>query len=716
MSEKVFSVRLTNSTLMRFGPAVLLVVLTLILYVQVAGFRLQYSWDDQHYVWDNPLNPTFPATAVTMFSDPYFGARIPITLVVYGIEYRLFGTDNQGAYFLVNMLLHALNAILVYRFLFRLTGNRMVGLLAAVLFVVHPVNVESVAWVSQLKTTLSLMFFLLSWLTHMEANDRQNGTAYLVLSWVWFALAIFSKQTAVGGVILFVIYDYWSGHERDLTKLLLRNLPYAIIGVLGAVSIITSHQALNGIKAPWGGNFAEDIALQLRVTADYVGSLLLPFNLNNMYIYTPPDVLGSVVILFLGFLFLVGMVVFAIWQPLGKPFCAFAVAWVVVTILPTSNIIPIAIQRADRYLYYPSILIFMLIAMAWMMLWERFQAPAQRYLMIAVGTGYVAVLCVLTFGRVGVWQSTETLWSDHLQDYPNSETGLLNLSVGYYFDNQLQDAVVTLQRLVQINPDHYKGNRLLGLSYLRANQYPSAIITLEKAMSLGGTNADFRDQLGIAYFQEGLRQFELGELANTLALYSRALNFVSPQLLPVVMNNIGYTLQRAGRMTEAIEALDAAIQLQPDYALAYVNRGEAYLFQEDYTQARDNYQQAIDLGAQLDAKASSSMCLAKGELQDDVNQTLTYCQTSLQLDPNNAVFLGRTAHVLLLYNQNDAAFDAAQRSLQQQPTSLGYRTLADVLVRRGDTAGAIEAYRQALTLDAANKKALAGLSALGATP
>lgn len=708
--------RLTQSTLLRFGPPVLLIALTLLLYGQVAGFRLQYSWDDQHYVWENPLNPPFPATLGQMFSEPYFGARIPVTLVAYGLQYRLFGVEAQGGYFLVNMLLHALNAVLVYRFLMRLTGNRMVGVLAAVLFVVHPINVESAAWVSQLKTTLSLMFFLLAWLTHMDANERPRGMPYLILSWVWFACAIFSKQTAVGAVILFVAYDYWSNHERDWRRLLLRNLPYALIGVLGALSILTAHSAVEGIKPGWGSNLAENIALQLRVTADYAGSLLLPFNLNNMYIYTQADVLGNPLALFMGMAFLVGMIVFAVVQPLGKPFCAFAVLWVVVTILPTSNIIPIAIQRADRYLYYPSILIFMLMTMGWMMLWERFRAPAQRYIMIAVGTAYVAVLCVLTFGRVGVWHDTQTLWRDHIEDYPTSETGLLNLSVGYYFDNQLQDAVVTLQRLLQVNPDHYKGNRLLGLTYLRASQYAGAIITLEKALQIGGANADIRDELGTAYFQEGLRQFELNEPANALALYSRALDYVSPELLPVVMNNVGYTLQRVGRLPEALQALQAAVQLQPEYARAYINIGEVYLLQEDYALARDNYQKAIDLGAQLAASAAGNMCLAKAELQDDVNQTLAFCQAALQQEPDNAIFMGLSAHVLLLYNQNDAAYEAATRSLQQQPTTLGYRTLGDALTRRGDTAAATEAYRQALVLDVNNQKAIAGLSALGVAP
>jgi tetratricopeptide (TPR) repeat protein len=460
------------------------------------------------------------------------------------------------------------------------------------------------------------------------------------------------------------------------------------------------------------------VALQFRVINDYFWSLINPSNLNNMYVYTSAGVIGDPISLLFGVLFLVAMIVFAVWQPLGKPFCAFAVAWILVMMLPVSNIIPIAIQRADRYMYYPSIVIFMLVAMAVLLLWERFRNINQRYIMVGVGLGYVAILCFITFQRVGVWRDTQTLWEDHLTDYQNGEsaTGLLNLSVGYYTDNQLQDAFVTLTKLLQYYPDNYKGNRLLGLTYLRSQQYANAIVTLDRAHKLGGAQSDIGDELGVAYFQEGLRQFEGGEYANALALYSKALEYVPQDRVPVILNNVGYTLQKAGQLDRAVEAFQAALQLDPNYALAYVNLGETYLFQENYAASRDAYQQAVTLGITLDAQGQSNLCLAKGEVQDDVNATVAVCQAALQADPDNAVYLGRTAHVLLLYGQNEAAQQIAERSIQVQPTSLGYRTLGDALARRGETQRAIDAYRQALLLDPNNPKAQAGLTAMGATP
>ncbi|MFQ3657573.1 MAG: tetratricopeptide repeat protein [Anaerolineae bacterium] len=698
-------------------PVVLIVALTLFIYLQTATFRLQYSWDDNRYIFENPFFQGFPSTLGAMFTQPYFGAFLPITMLAYTLQYQLFGFEVQGGYFLVNMLLHALNGVLVYRFLTRFTGHRGVGLLAAVLFVVHPVNVESVAWVSQLKTTLSMTFFLLAWLTHIEANERRRGTLYLVLSWVWFACAIFSKQTAVGGVVLFALYDLWTGYSRNLVRIGLRNLPYALIGVIGVYTILTAHTEVGGIKAPWGSTLAENIALQLRVTADYVGSLLLPVNLNNMYIYTQAEVMSNLPLLVLGLLILVGLVAFAIIQPLGRPFCAFAVVWVVITILPTSNIIPIAIQRADRYLYYPSVMIFMAFAMAALLIWERFRAPTQRYVLVGVATGYVAMMCVIALMRTSVWADTQTLWRDHLTDYPNSQTGLLNLSVGYFNDNDLQSAFQNLTRLVQINPNHYRGHRLLGLTYLRAQQYANAITMLERARQLAPDGViDFGTQLGAAYFEEGLRLFNQGDYVNALARYSQSLDYVPPDRVPVVLNNVGFTLQKAGRLDDAVMAFNAALELRPNYPLALVNLAETLLLQEKYEESRDRYEQALAQGVQLDARGFSNLCLAKAEMRDDLNTTLQHCQTALTAEPNNAAFMARTAHVLLLYNQNEAARQVAARSLREQPTSLGYRTLGDALMRTGDADGAAEAYRQALLLDPNNPRAQAGLAALGVSP
>jgi protein O-mannosyl-transferase len=706
-----------------------LLLLTIVLYASSIRGQFQYSWDDNRYVFDNPYIQLTPQNVIDIFTKEYFAARIPMTLLGYQIQHTFFGFNAWG-YFFVNFMLHGLNGILVFYFVRRLSGNQTVAVITAVLFIGHPINIESVAWISQLKSVLSMFFFLLAWLAHMQASDtpengkaRPNRSGWLIAAYVLFALAIMAKPTAVGGVILFALYDYWASGNQ-LVKIVIRNTPYAFIGMLGAIFILTAHSSGGGIHERLGTNLIENVFLAVRVYWDYLVSMIAPFNLNNMYVYSEADFrigvmgLGAMLGVLGGFLLLVAMLIFAIWQPIGKPFCAFAMAWTVVLILPTANVVPIAIQRADRYMYYPSVLLFMLVAMASLMIWERFNSPAQRQLLSAFGGGALAVLLALTFTRVGVWYNTETLWEDHLTDYPNSETGLLNLSVGYHFNGKLAEANTTLSQLLTLYPNHYKGNRLMGLNYLNANDYVSAITYLERTAQLGGNRPDYdtREELGFAYFQEGLRRFEMQEYQNALALYNEAEPLVTADVRPIVFNNAGFTFQTIGSFPEAINAYQRAIELRPNYPLAWVNLGQVYLLQQNFANSRDAYDQAIALGAQLNAENNSNYCLVKGEMQDPIEEALQYCQLALDAESNNSLFLGRTAHVLLLYNQNENALRIAQSAVAANPTALGYRTLGDAQARLGDTNNAILSYRQALSLDPNNTRAREGLTALGVTP
>lgn len=575
--------------------AVVLFFVTLIIYAGSFDGELQYSWDDNRYIEENALihNLTLE-NVVKIFTEPYFAARIPITIMGYGVQYAIWGVQPAG-YFIINALMHALNVVLVFWFVYRLTDLREVAFIAALLFGVHPVNVESVAWVSQFKSVLSMFFFLLAWHTHMNAD--KNQIHWLVLAYILFALAIFSKQTAVGAVILFVLYDFWA-LRLHWSSLVVRNAPYAVVGLLGAVAIVTAHADGGGIKTHLTDNLFELMLLNLRIYWEYAVSLVAPFHLNNMYIYEMPDVLANLIPSLLGLGLMVGLLLFAFFQPLGRPLSLFAVVWSVVLILPTANIVPLAIQRADRYLYYPSVLIFMAVAIALVMLWQRLTRIEWRYVMVGAGAAIFAVFGFLTVQRVEVWQNTETLWADHLTDYPTSATGLLNKSVYYYRQSMFPQAYDTLSQLLAYYPAHYRGNRLMGLTFLNAGRYGEAEAFLERAAQIGGNQFDVPAQLGITYFQRGLEEFEAGEYLRALDYYNKALPLVIPAQAPIVMNNAGFTLFTMGRLQDAVDTYTLALQLSPRYTLAWTNLGNAYAQLGDNPKATESYRAALQIDPQ----------------------------------------------------------------------------------------------------------------------
>jgi tetratricopeptide (TPR) repeat protein len=186
---------------------------------------------------------------------------------------------------------------------------------------------------------------------------------------------------------------------------------------------------------------------------------------------------------------------------------------------------------------------------------------------------------------------------------------------------------------------------------------------------------------------------------------------------PTVLNNIGYTFMTIERYPEAIQVLQAAVQLRPNYLRAWQNLAGSAMAVGEFAIARDAYFSAIALEGEMTPLDNSNLCLAMAETQSDSAQTLGYCQRAVDADPENAMFVGRTAHALLLMNQPQAAAVIAQQAVQMQPPlSLNFRVLGDAYRILGFPAEAELAYREALRIDPDNAAARDGLAALGVTP
>ncbi|MBC7811479.1 MAG: hypothetical protein H7175_10040, partial [Burkholderiales bacterium] len=344
-----------------------LALLAFLLYANTIDGHFFYSWDDNRYVTENMLmRDLSPQGVYTMFSQFYFAAYIPMTILSYAIDYRIWGLDPTG-YHLMNVILNAVNAALVYIFLKRLLNNRGVALIAALLFTVHPLQVESVAWVAERKNLLSLFFMLLSFLAHMR-SARDDAPAYaLPLACFWFMLSVLTKPVVVGAPILFMAYDYYWAH-MPLKRVILRSIAPWIIGIAGAALIMIAHEDYGGIKEHRGGSLFGTAQVMLVVFWDYVVSFFNPTNLDNRYYYPISIITTEAYKVWLGAAVVVFMGLFAWFQPLGKPFSRYAVLWVGVFMAPVINIVPIAIERTDRYMYYPSIVIFALVGILFMKL------------------------------------------------------------------------------------------------------------------------------------------------------------------------------------------------------------------------------------------------------------------------------------------------------------------------------------------------------------
>lgn len=644
-----------------------LFLLALLVYAGTFQYGMMYSWDDNRYLRENMLLRDASLGGVArIFSQFYFAAYIPVTLLSYWIEYNIWGLDPSG-YHVVNAVLHALNVALVYLFLARLLNRRGVAALAAALFAVHPLQVESVAWISERKNLLAMLFTLLAFLTHMRSAEPGAPRRRQVATWILYWLAAFSKPTVVGVPLLFMAYDYlWA--KLPPRQIIARNLVPLITAAAAAALIVIAHGEAGGIKEFRGGSPLMTAGIMAMVYWDYVVSLVAPVNLNNFYLYNVSMLNQYPVSVALGGLVVIASMVFAWKQPLGRPFSLFAVLWVWLLMLPVSNIVPIAIERADRYIYFPSVVIFALVGLAVERLWRARHLPAWRYAIIAAVALVIGGLAVLTTQRTQVWATEGALWIDHLQDYPDSETGWLNLGVYYYNEGAFPQATDAFLQLLRRNPNHFKGNRFMGHIGTRTERYADAISYYQRAAQVDPGDAVTQNYLGLAYFRTG-------DYANVIAAYRRTIEL--DQSYDDAYSNLGNAALRLGENALAAQALAVAAERRPG-----------------------------------DPAILSDYCSALANL-DRVEEALVYCRQAAQLEPNNGLFVGRHAHLLLLLGRAEEALPVAEQSVAVAPRlSLSQRVLGEALAALGRKEEAISAYELALQLDPTNRRAQEGLQAL----
>ncbi len=655
-----------------------LFLLAVAVYIHTAGYELFYSWDDNRYIAEDYLLRNFSLGGLKdIWTQVYFAAYIPVTISSYWLEFHLWGMSPAG-YHVVNVILNGFNAALAYFVLLRLVKNRTVALMATLLWIVHPLQVETVAWVAERKSLLAMFFTLLSFIAYFRSADEDAPRWTLPAAYVLFFLGAFAKPAVVGVPLLFMAYDYFYA-RMSLMRVIRRAIIPIIIGGASAVTIVLAHKGGGGIKSYWGGSPITSALLMLMVFWDYVMSFIMPWKLDNFYRYDstlvqsplgpfPAALVQNPASIVLGALLLLFLIYVAWKQPFGKPFSFFAVLWIVVLMLPVVNIIPIAIERADRYMYFPSLMVFAAVAILINRLWQRLSTPGARYAVVGVFAALIVGLTGLTYAHSLTWQNEGALWKDHLQAYPESQTGWLNLGVYYWNKRDYDDALPVFQQLVRLSPNDFKGNRFLGHIAVQQNRFEDAVLFYRKALATNPKDGGTFRLLGLAYF-------------------------------------------RLGDNSAAIKAYQQALKLDPTLTSVYPNLGSAALRASQYDLAEQALRKAIDRNPR-DANSISDLCTTLSQI-NRTDEAISYCETAVKLEPENGFYLGRLASLYLDSSQPDKALTIARRAATVSPNaSLSYRVLGEAYADLGQKEQAIVALQKSLQLDSSNARAKRVLSRL----
>jgi tetratricopeptide (TPR) repeat protein len=616
----------------------LLAVATFLAYQPVwhAGF----VWDDDELLTNNPVVKSANGLYRAWFTASTFD-YYPMTFTLWRLEWRLWANNPLG-YHLVNVLLHAFSAMLLWRVLLRLEIPG--ALLAAALFALHPVNVESVAWISEGKNTLCMFFYvgaLLCWLK-FEDNGRRRWYGMALAA---FALALFSK-TAVAPlpVVLLGIASWRRG--RVEWKDVRRVVPFLVLAA--AVCWVTVwfhyHRAM-GSEVVRTDGFWSRLAGAGWAVWFYLYKAVLPLKLAFVYPRWQIDARNALTYIPLVSLAAAFVLCRRCWRDWGRT-VFFGLAYFVAMLLPILGFLNIYYMRfslvADHWQYFAMI---GPIAVA---------AGIVRRPVLAVAL--VLALGVLTWKQCGIYANSETLWRATLARNPGSTIARNNLSRALLDKGRVDDAMQLCQTVLATHPNDVTAQFNLGDGLRQKGRLDEAIAHFQKALELQPAMPGISYSIGEAYLKQG-------RMDAAIRSFQRAIE-LQPDY-PAAFCNLGYTLLQEGRRAEALAAYNKALELDPRYALAHNDLGNILLQMGRTDQAMNHFRQAAEILPDF-AEARFNMAevfLARGRLDDAISQY----KKALQLRPDLAVADYKLGNIFAQQGREAEAVSHYENALKSQP-------------------------------------------------
>jgi tetratricopeptide (TPR) repeat protein len=613
---------------MAVAAPVTIAALTLLAFAPVVqnGF---VDWDDPDTLTANPFFRGLGWPQLRwMWTTALMGHYIPLTWMSFGFDYLVWGLNPVG-YHLTNLLLHAASACLIYAIAARLIGSTAAGdaradgvgvrlgaTFAALLFSVHPLRVESVAWATERRDVLCGLLVLASLLAYLRSTT-ERAEAARDRRWYWISLGLFaaaalSKSMAVTLPAVLLLLDVYplrrlGGDPRTwlrppTARVCLEKLPFLAVSAI--VSVVAFVAVGGNLTAPIELGVVERLALSVYQVAFYLWKSIVPLGLAALYELPAPLVVWSRP-------FAASVVVFAAITTLAiatrRRWPAILAAWAGsgILLLPVSGIFHNGPQiAADRYTYLPALPWAVLAGAGLRLAWNTLaRSRPARALVLGGSAAAVAALGGLTWTQTQTWRNSERLWTHALAVAPSS---LAHYNLGVHFDalGRWDEAIAHYRQALAIKPDYADAHYNWGVDLARQGRWDDAIARYEHALRLKPDHAE-------AHFNWGIALARQGQWDAAIAHYARALEL--RPTFAAAHNNWGSALARQGRWSEATAHYREAVRIKPDHAEAHNNLGSVLVQQERWDEAIAHYRQALAIRPDFpEARESLSRLLGPG--------------------------------------------------------------------------------------------------------
>jgi tetratricopeptide (TPR) repeat protein len=632
--------------------SIFLILLALAVYWP--SMRGEFLWDDDVLVTGNQhvqRSDGLKNIWLGRETPDYF----PLTMTVFWLEWRLFGMNPTG-YHVVNVLLHGLAAVLLWRVLMRL---KIPGAFAgAAIFAVHPVCVASVAWIAELKNTLSLVFFLLAFLFYLRFEQQtpattgnassNNRPAFYVLSLVTFLLGLLSKTSVVVLPPLLLGLALWQRGRIDRRDVI-RATPFFLLALaLGIVTIMfQSTYAFSNKSDPLlvrtlGGGMAVWF---------YLWKAVMPVNLSM--VYPRWEINASSVVVWLPWVACLAAIAL-LWKfrkTWGRPLL-FAFGYFIVTLAPVLGIFNMSFfvfsRVADHLVYLSLISLTVLAAAILATKWPRHFKMAS--------TVIVGVLAVLTWNRAQAFATSEKLWTDTLKKNPQSWAAHNHLGEAVVARGDLDGAIELFESAARLNPDYSFAHYNLGNAYLIKGDVAKSISGYQNAIRVWPDYAEADNGWGLALMQ-------INRVDEAMEHFQKALK-VAPFYVDAHYN-MGAALCRKAQFAKATEHFRAALETSPDHVPARIDLAISLSQIGKLEEATNQYHELLNRKADSpEAHNGLGMIMLTKNLLDKAEQ---HFRQAVQLAPQDAITLSNLGEVLLRQRKHEEGIMILQRANQLAP-------------------------------------------------
>jgi protein O-mannosyl-transferase len=630
------------------------------------------NYDDPVYVTEN----SHIQSGITLESVRWAFSTIfaefwhPLTWLSLMSDYHLYGL-NAGGYHVTSLILHVMSILLLFWLFNRMTSALWKSAFVAAFFALHPLHVESVAWISERKDVLSAFFWMLTLCLYVYYTEKPSIKRYLLVLFC-FACALMSKSIVITLPVIMILLDYWplkrfeSKKETVFLWQLKEKLPLFILSALFSFITIYAHKNPSIKIIPLSFRLAN--APFAFVT--YLEKTFWPRDMTVFYPFSIQIPVWQIIIPTL----LIIAISFAVVVKIRRlPYLFVGWLWFAITLLPVIGIIQIGdFAMADRYHYLPSIGIAIMLAWGIPLLFKR--DSLRKIILLPTATAFLAILTILTWVQCGYWKNSLTLLSHALHSTADNFMVHNNLGLALIEEGKNEDAIGHFNKAINIEPNYANVRNNRGLAYAKLGQYQNAIEDYNKAILIKPDLAVLYYNRAIAYKETNHYQSAIEDLNNAIRLQPNS---------AIYYNAKGNFYNDFNQYQLAIENYNKAISISPNDADAYSNRGSTYVKLGRHESALNDFNKVIALNPNHpQAYINSAVIYGKFNQYNNVIKNLNEV---IRLQPDNALIYYNRGFAYAKIGQYQPAINDFNKALNlKQDYTDAYRDRGVVYLSTGN--------------------------------